>query len=113
MAGAPIGNKNASKNRLWSDAIKRALSKRSRVDQIDALEKLAEVLIDKCLEGDLQALKEMGDRIEGKAHQTATVESFVTSVRQVTDDELAAIATGSGEGASQPESGEGQPQSLH
>jgi hypothetical protein len=36
------------------------------------LELLAETLIDKCHEGDIQALREFGDRIEGKPAQIVT-----------------------------------------
>jgi hypothetical protein len=50
-------------------AIDRALEKRSRKDQVDALEALAERLLAKCDEADITALKELGDRIEGKPAQ--------------------------------------------
>lgn len=67
---APKGNKNAAKAKLWTAAIERALGKRSRLDQKEALDELAEKLLAKCDEGDLQALKELGDRLEGKPSQT-------------------------------------------
>ena len=35
--GGQLGNQNATKNRPWRAAIDRALEKKSRVDQIDAL----------------------------------------------------------------------------
>lgn len=68
MAGAPIGNQNAAKAKVWSAAINRALEKRG-VSRIEALDALAEKLLEKCDEGDLPALKELGDRLEGKAAQ--------------------------------------------
>lgn len=69
MAGAPLGNKNAAKAKLWSAAIERALKKRSKVDAKEALDKLAEQLLLKCDQGDITALKELGDRLEGKPAQ--------------------------------------------
>lgn len=66
MAGAPEGNTNSSKsNRLWGETIRRA------VVQGDAakLRKIAEKLIDMAAEGDMQAIKELGDRLDGKATQ--------------------------------------------
>ena len=69
MAGAPLGNKNAAKNRPWAAAIERALSKRSLADQRDALDDLAEALLSKCGDGDMAALKELGDRLDGKVSQ--------------------------------------------
>jgi len=61
--GAPIGNQNGAKGRRWAGAIA------DRIEAMQAMEKLAAVLIDKALEGDMQALKEIGDRMDGKAKQ--------------------------------------------
>lgn len=66
---APLGNQNAAKGKPWALAIERALAKRSRVEQVEALDSLAEKLLAKCDEGDLTALKELGDRLDGKAKQ--------------------------------------------
>lgn len=67
---APKGNQNAVKGNRWADAINRALEKRSRVAQVEAIDELAERLLEKCDEGDMTALKELGDRLDGKAHQS-------------------------------------------
>lgn len=64
--GAPKGNKNSSKsNRLWAETIRRA------VVQSDAarLRRIAEALLNKAEEGDIQAIKEVGDRLDGKPAQ--------------------------------------------
>lgn len=66
---APAGNTNSAKGREWANAIKRALAKRSRSMQIDALDELAEKLLGLCDMSDLGALKELGDRLDGKASQ--------------------------------------------
>lgn len=67
--GAPTGNNNAAKAKVWTAAIERALANRSRIDQKDALDALAEKLLAKCDEADLGALRELGDRLEGKPGQ--------------------------------------------
>lgn len=88
--GAPLGNTNSAKNRVWSLAIQQALSKRSKGDQMKTLRELAEVLLSRCDEGDLSALKELGDRLEGKPLQS--VEMNVTRNQSDLDDsELARI----------------------
>lgn len=66
---APIGNTNAVKGKRWNDAISRALEARSRAKQIDALDDLAEKLLSACDLGDITALKELGDRLDGKPGQ--------------------------------------------
>ena len=68
--GAPAGNQNAFKGRLWHQAILRALEKRGGGDRVKALDELAEILLKAVETGDLQALKEFGDRIDGKPAQS-------------------------------------------
>jgi hypothetical protein len=61
------GNTYSSKNnRLWADTLRRA------VVQSDAerLRQIAEALIDKAASGDVSAIKELGDRIDGKSVAT-------------------------------------------
>jgi hypothetical protein len=69
--GAPIGNQNAARGRPWRDAINKALDLRtkSRVDGKREIDALAEKLLDAVAAGDLAALREFGDRIEGKPAQ--------------------------------------------
>jgi hypothetical protein len=69
MAGAPVGNKNAAKAKIWHAAIMRALDKRGGGDRIAALDELAGKLLDLVATGDLAALKEFGDRLDGKPAQ--------------------------------------------
>jgi hypothetical protein len=82
LAAAP-GNQYAAKAKLWKAAIERALDARaSRLEGRLALDALAERLLEKCDEGDMAALKELGDRLDGKAHQTvdANVSGSLTTV---------------------------------
>jgi hypothetical protein len=69
---APVGNRNAAKAKVWSAAIHRALDRRVSERGV-GIDDLADKLIDLCLDGDLSALKEFGDRIEGKPAQAVTV----------------------------------------
>ena len=73
MAAAK-GNQYAAKERVWAQAINNALEKRGKKGRMEVLESLADKLIDKCLEGDMTALKELGDRMEGKPAQAITGE---------------------------------------
>lgn len=67
--GGQPGNKNASKAKVWTAAIERALEKRTRSEQKEALDELAEKLLVQCESGNLQALQELGNRLEGKPTQ--------------------------------------------
>jgi len=71
MAGVASrsGNKNAN---IWFNAIQRAIKRREDKDP-QALEKLADVLLNKAEEGDMAAIKELGDRLDGKPKQTTEV----------------------------------------
>jgi hypothetical protein len=64
--GAPFGNKNSIKsNRLWAETIRRAVVQ----DDAQRLRQIAEALLIKASEGDMAAIKELGDRLDGKALQ--------------------------------------------
>lgn len=69
MAGAPLGNQNSARGTRWRDAIDRALEKRSRAKGIQALDELAEKLLAAAEAGEGWALKELGDRFDGKPAQ--------------------------------------------
>lgn len=91
MAGAPKGNQNAAKAKVWSAAIARALDRRVPADKrIKAIDELADKLLDDCYTGSLSALQELGNRLEGKSHQSMDIGfSPDTPVEEMTDAELA------------------------
>lgn len=67
---APLGNQNAARAKVWRAAIMRALERRKPADErIAAIDELADKLLDLVCAGDLGALKEFGDRLDGKPAQ--------------------------------------------
>ena len=62
---APLGNKNAVKNRPWADAINRAVL----ANDGRRLRAIAEKLLVLAEAGDVSALRELGDRLDGKPKQ--------------------------------------------
>lgn len=74
--GAPEGNTNASKGSDWRDAIRYELAKIGRdLDGDDpaykkGLRQCAAEFIKATMEGEPWALKELGDRTDGKATQS-------------------------------------------
>jgi hypothetical protein len=60
---APPGNKNASRGYEWREAVTRAIYRGKSLDR------LADVLVTKALDGDMVALREIGDRLDGKPKQ--------------------------------------------
>lgn len=67
MAGVR-GKSGKHADKLWRDAIRLAIARRDDGDD-KALHRLASKLIDLCEQGDLSALKELGDRLDGKPAQ--------------------------------------------
>jgi Mn-dependent DtxR family transcriptional regulator len=67
--GAPVGNQNATKSRLFSDKLRKILTQ-----QPERLEKIAEELIHQAEDGEAWAIKELIDRLEGKPHQAVALE---------------------------------------
>jgi hypothetical protein len=93
--GAPIGNSNASKeNRRWAETLNRAIAQ----DDSKRLRAAAEALLDQAAKGDLPAIRELADRLDGKPHQTLSgpndspliggidVTLHSTAVRQTVDE---------------------------
>lgn len=68
--GAPLGNKNAAKIRLFDDAFRRALKQRD-LDHEDGatLRRIADKIIDLALAGDVSAFREARDTVDGKPAQ--------------------------------------------
>lgn len=67
--GAPVGNSNAAKGKEWKLAIRRALAhKFGSYDE--GLTALAGKLVEAAESGDMTALREIGDREDGKPAQT-------------------------------------------
>lgn len=64
--GAPLGNTNSSAdNRLWANTIRRAIAQ----SDPERLRRIAEKLLDMAADGDLGAMRELGDRVDGKPKQ--------------------------------------------
>lgn len=73
---APQGNNNAGKGKSWAGALRAALAqyenKEAKIRKGQALRKVAEVVVQKALMGDKDAVKEIGDRLDGKPAQAIT-----------------------------------------
>ena len=70
MAGAPKGNRNAATTkRPWAEAIARALELHKPSEMRVQLDALAKSLVAEGMNGDISALKEIGDRLDGKPKQ--------------------------------------------
>ena len=66
--GAPLGNNNARKNKLFYDMIKRRLTQKP-----EELEKIVDILIVHATKGESWAVKEIMDRVDGKAIQATEI----------------------------------------
>lgn len=90
MAGTK-GNRNAAHDKPWTRAIQRAVAQNP-----DALRKAAEMLLLQAENGNKDAFKELGDRLDGKPLQSIEHSGNLSNNPDtLTDAELAAIATGS------------------
>ena len=86
--GRPIGSVNRQKP--FSDMLRMALlsggGRRLRI--------IADKLAEKAEQGDLQAIREIGDRLDGKAVQAVEREDVDVPLEALTDQQLLAIARG-------------------
>lgn len=67
---APPGNQNAARAKVWRAAIERALERRKPADErIKAIDELADKLLEEASTGNLAALQELGNRLDGRPAQ--------------------------------------------
>lgn len=96
--GAQVGNKNAAKAKAWEGALRAALAQfeneEAKIAPGQALRRIAEVVVMKAIGGDKDAIKEIGDRLDGKPAQSVALsgELALSKAVDLTDDQLAEIA---------------------
>jgi hypothetical protein len=77
--GAQPGNTNSTKSKRWAEAIDKAIKqytdKKRKIEAGQALDRLAHNLVKLALEGDLWANQEIGNRLDGKPHQSVDVDA--------------------------------------
>ena len=83
-AGSKDGVNNKHKNRPWREALDRAIKQSDG----KALRKAADSLLSEAAAGNIQAIKELGDRVDGKVIQevSADVDTNLTVVIKRFDD---------------------------
>lgn len=64
---APSGNSNAKKGKEWFDALRKECVQRK------ALGDIAKVVVDKALAGEVWAIQEIGNRMDGKPAQSVAL----------------------------------------
>jgi hypothetical protein len=67
--GAPVGTLNAAKQKRWYEALDRAIKQ----DEGQRLRAAAEKLLDLAAAGEMWAVKELGDRLDGKPTQQTEI----------------------------------------
>lgn len=67
--GGQVGNQNAKKGKLFYNELRKALVQQ---DQLN-LRRIADKLVEKAIEGESWAVKEIIDRVDGKAIQATEI----------------------------------------
>lgn len=98
-------------DKIWADAVRRAVLR--RLENVEGkpqkIERLADNLVEWALEGKMDAVTEIANRLDGRPAQQLVhandPENPLTSPQELTDEALAAIAAGGGAGTSAPTKG--------
>lgn len=90
---APRGNRNAANGTEWRDAIRRTLREyenpAQKVERGEALSRIAYKIIESAIDGDQQAIKEIGERLDGKAKQL--IDANINFLDRLTEAEQSAL----------------------
>lgn len=70
---APKNNVGGRKDKLWRDALMVAVKRADGDDPRPFLARIADKCVQAALDGDMQAVKEIGDRLDGKAIQATAI----------------------------------------
>lgn len=89
QSGNPGGR--SRRDKLISEQIILALKENDPETKTQKVRLLARALVDRAIAGDVQAAREIMDRVEGKAIQVNENHNFGESVRDLTDEQLKAI----------------------
>lgn len=114
----PKGNKFASHDKPWTNALTRVLAQLEVKDASgkvlakagEALRQIAEVTVYQALNGDKDARKEIADRLDGKPSEFVNVNATRDPALMTTDELAAEIIR---ERARKPSGGEAEPSQLH
>lgn len=86
-------------DKSWRDALRLAVSEPHEKTKKNKLRALAEKAVEMGLAGDMAAIREVGDRLDGKPAQSLTVDTTVThDLSSLSDAQLAAIIAGATRG---------------
>jgi len=87
MAGKPgRSGTNKGKDKLWSDAVRRAVLRTVEGTKTKRLDQLADKLVSEAADGNVIALKEIGDRLDGKPVQAIAGEDGGPLLVRIVDD---------------------------
>ncbi len=108
----PVGAKS---DKIWRNAIMRAVKRRDSGEDPQALEKLADKVVTEGLDGNMAALKEIGDRLDGRPAQSVAMtvddkRSRDEDIARATEliDGLGTGGSGDGAGGGEGEGGGGE-----
>ena len=87
MAGAPLGNTNASRGREWADALRKARMQfedlPAGIERGTATYHMGRKLVQMALDGNMDAMRELGNRSDGKPVQVQEIYQEITALSVV------------------------------
>jgi len=119
--GAPKGNRNNRKGTDWVRALKAELhfyeDEARGIQKGNALQRIAKMCVEDALSADpdvrLAARQEIANRLDGKPKEFVEHEFTERLAEELTDEQLADIARGGGEGVADAQAREAVDPSVH
>jgi hypothetical protein len=90
---APKAPAGAKSDKLWRDALMRALHRPDKGHKLGRLERLAEKCVKMALGGDGSLMREIADRLDGRSTQTVNYR-HISNFEDLSDTELENLARG-------------------
>ncbi len=75
--GGQLGNSNGARGKVWRDALDKAVkqytNKEDKIERGQALFRIATGVVEQALDGNVAAIQELGNRLDGKPHQSMDI----------------------------------------
>lgn len=110
VSGNPGGR---VKNKEFTDALRLAVLEIHPETKLKKLRVIANKLADLACEGDVAAIREVSDRLDGKSIASVDITTRHADARDIPDSELLDIATGSSNGTAEEAGSATEPNSVH
>lgn len=113
---AKVGRPKGSTTKPWSDALRLALNREAKMEDgtmVRYLDLVAMRCVKAAVSGDMNAIREIGDRMDGRPNVTIDATVTKREIHEYSDEELAALIASAAQAADAAGPTDEEPKQVH